>query len=107
MPVRNLLDDIHAQPFPEFHHPLPMTGGAEVAPLAGKCQEIFVAIIFTLHAGKAVVQIAAVETTIDYLLDIGPPESVLSIGGESFYRSITEYEREPTIMGKKNRWSRW
>jgi hypothetical protein len=22
MPVRNLFEDIHAQPFPEFHHPL-------------------------------------------------------------------------------------
>ena len=25
MPVRNLLEDIHAQPFPEFHHALLMT----------------------------------------------------------------------------------
>ena len=29
------------------------------------------ATVFTLHAGKAVVQIAAVEITIDPLLDIG------------------------------------
>ena len=34
--------------------------------------------IFTLHAGKAVVQITAVEITIDHLLDIGPPEAVLT-----------------------------
>jgi hypothetical protein len=32
---------------------------------------------FTFHAGKAVVQIAAIEIAIDHLLDIGPPESVL------------------------------
>ncbi len=35
------------------------------------------AAIFAFHAGKAVVQITAVEITIDHLLNIGPPESVL------------------------------
>jgi len=30
-----------------------------------------------LHAGKPVVQITAIEITIDHLLDIGPPEAVL------------------------------
>ena len=30
-----------------------------------------------LHTGKAVVQITAIEITIDHLLDIGPPEAVL------------------------------
>ncbi|MDO9228236.1 MAG: hypothetical protein Q7U03_01600, partial [Syntrophales bacterium] len=40
-------------------------------------QEIFMAAIFAFHAGKAVVQIAAIEIAIDYLLDIGPPEAVL------------------------------
>ena len=35
------------------------------------------AAVFTFHTGKAVMQIAAVEITIDHLLDIGPPESVL------------------------------
>ena len=34
MPVRNLLEDIHAEPFPEFHHPLLMAGGAKMAALA-------------------------------------------------------------------------
>jgi len=36
------------------------------------------AAIFAFHAGKAVVQIAAIEIAIDHLLDIGPPESVLT-----------------------------
>jgi len=36
------------------------------------------AAVFTLHAGKAVVQVAAVEIAIDHLLDIGPPETVLT-----------------------------
>ncbi len=35
------------------------------------------ATVFTFHTGKAVMQIAAIEIAIDYLLDIGPPESVL------------------------------
>jgi hypothetical protein len=29
MSVRNLLEDIHAEPFPEFHHPLLMVGGGK------------------------------------------------------------------------------
>jgi len=48
-----------------------------MAALAGKCQQVFVATVFTLHAGKAVVLIAAIKITIDYLLHIGPPEAVL------------------------------
>ena len=52
--------------------------GSKAAPLAGECQDIFMAAIFTPHTGKAVVQIAAVEITIDHLLDIGPPEFVLT-----------------------------
>jgi hypothetical protein len=69
MPVRNFLEDIHAQPLPEFHHPLLMAGGAEMTPLAGECQEVFVAAIFALHTGKAVVQVAAVQIPVDDLLD--------------------------------------
>ena len=78
MPVRNFLEDIHAEPFPELHHPLLMARWAEMTPLARKCQEVFVAAIFAFHTGKAVVQITAIEITIDHLLDIGPPEAVLS-----------------------------
>ena len=71
MPVRNLLEDIHAEPFPEFNHALLMAGGAEMAALARKCQQIFMAAIIAFHAGKPVAQITAVEITIDHLLDIG------------------------------------
>lgn len=53
-----------------------------MAALTGKCQQVFVAAIFTLHTGEAVVQIAAVEIAVNHLLDIGPPESVLP--GEMF-----------------------
>jgi hypothetical protein len=87
MSVRNLLEDIHAEPLPEFHHPLLMTGWTKVAALARKCQQIFMAAVFAFHAGKAVVQITAVEMTIDHLLDIGPPEArtvVLFVKRDSF-----------------------
>jgi hypothetical protein len=50
----------------------------KAATLARECQEIFMTAIFTLHAGKAIVHIAAIEIAIDHLLDIGPPESVLT-----------------------------
>jgi len=53
-----------------------------MAALARKCQQIFVAAAFTFHTGKAVVWIAAIEITIDHLLNIGPPESILP--GEVF-----------------------
>jgi hypothetical protein len=82
MTVGNLLEDIHAEPLSEFHHAFLVAGWAEMAPLAGECEQIFVAAIFTFHAGKAVVQITAIEITIDYLLDIRPPETVLP--GEMF-----------------------
>jgi len=36
------------------------------------------ATVFTLHAGEAVVQLAAIEIAADRLLDIGPPESTLT-----------------------------
>jgi len=77
MTVRNLLEDIRAEPFPEFHYPLLMAGGAKMATLAGKRQQIFMAAVFAFHAGKAVVQIAAIEIAKDHFLDIGSPESVL------------------------------
>ena len=39
MPVRNLLEDIHAEPFPEFHHALLVAGWAEMTALARKSRE--------------------------------------------------------------------
>ena len=50
--------------------------------LARKCQQIFVAAIFAFHAGKPVAQITAIEIAVDHLLDIGPPEAILT--GEIF-----------------------
>jgi hypothetical protein len=50
----------------------------KTATLARECQQVFMAAIFAFHSGKAVMQIATVEITIDHLLDIGPSESVLT-----------------------------
>ena len=36
------------------------------------------AVVFIFHAGNAVMHIAAIEITIDCLLDIGTPESILT-----------------------------
>ena len=55
----------------EYYH-------SKAAALAEECQEIFMAAVLAFHTGKAFVQIAAIEIAIDYLLDIGPPESVLT-----------------------------
>jgi hypothetical protein len=88
MPVRDLLENIHAEPFPEFHHAFLMAGGAEVAALAGKSQQVFVAAVFAFDTGKAVAQIAAIKITIDHLFDIGPPETVLP--GEVFVVGLNE-----------------
>jgi hypothetical protein len=78
MPVRDLLEDIHTKPFPEFHHAFLMTGRAKVPPFTGKCQQVFVAAVFAFNSGKSVVQIAAIQIPINHLLKIRPPESVMS-----------------------------
>ncbi len=36
------------------------------------------AAVFTLDAGKSMLQVATVEITVDHLFDIWPPECVLS-----------------------------
>lgn len=77
MPVGGLFEDIHAQPLSEFHHALLMAERAEVAALAGKGKEVFMAAVFAFHTGKAVVQVAAIEVAVYHLLDIGAPEPIL------------------------------
>ena len=46
----------HALDAHQFQHTLLMTGLAEGAPFAGECHQVFMATVFTLHTGKAVVQ---------------------------------------------------
>ena len=77
MSMGYLFEDIHTEPLAEFHHALLVAGWAEVAALAGECQKVFVAAVFAFHTGKTVVQIAAIQVTINYLFDIRTPEAVL------------------------------
>ena len=46
MPVRNLLEDVHTEPFAELHNALLVTGRTEMTPFAGECEEIFMAAVF-------------------------------------------------------------
>ena len=57
MPVGNLLEDIHAEPFPEFHHALLMARWAEMTALAGEGQEIFMAAILAFYNQRNAVQV--------------------------------------------------
>jgi hypothetical protein len=45
MSVGNLPKYVGTEPFPEFHHPLLMAGGAEMKALAGEGQKIFMVAI--------------------------------------------------------------
>jgi len=88
MPVRDLLENIHAEPFPELHHAFLMAGRAKMAALTRERQQVFMATVFAFHASKAVAQIAAIQITVDHLFDIGPPEAVLP--GEVFVVGLNE-----------------
>jgi hypothetical protein len=48
-----------------------MAGGAMMAALARKYQQVLIAAVFAVHTGKAVVEITAVQIQVDDLLDIG------------------------------------
>jgi hypothetical protein len=83
MSVGNLPEHVGTEPFPEFHHPLLMAGGAEACPREnggdGACrrsQKIFMVAILALYPGKAVVQVATVQVAVNDLLEVRPPKSV-------------------------------
>ena len=91
MPVWDLLQDIHAEPLPEFHHAFLMARWTKACPhedgdafvykrmpanIHGRNPCIPDQVEDKLHTGKTIVRIAAVEKTIDHLLDIGPPEAL-------------------------------
>jgi hypothetical protein len=76
MPVGNLPKYVGTEPLPEFHHPLLMAGGTEMAALAGEGQKMLMVAIPALHPGKAVVQVGTVQVAVKNLLEVGPPEPV-------------------------------
>jgi hypothetical protein len=55
-----------------------VTGRTKVAAFREECQQIFMAAVFAFHTGKTVLQIAAIQITVNHLLDIWSPEAVLS-----------------------------
>jgi hypothetical protein len=59
-----------------------MTRRTRLPALAGKGQQIPMDAVLAFDTGKSVVRVAAIEITIDHLLDIWPPEAVLP--GEVF-----------------------
>ena len=75
--MRNLLENVDAQPLPEFHHALLVTGRAEVSAFTRERQQVFMAAVFASDAGKTVAQIAAVEIAADHFFNIRPPEAVI------------------------------
>ena len=56
-----------------------VAGGAEPAALAGKGQQVFVLAMVTADAGKAALQIAAVQELADHLGDDGAQEAVAGL----------------------------
>jgi hypothetical protein len=66
--VRNLIEQVGTEPFPEFHHPLLMAGGTEMMALAREGQKIFMVTIPTLHPGKAVVQVVIFQVAVMTLI---------------------------------------
>ena len=52
--------------------------GLKVVTFAGEGEKILMAAVFTFDAGKAVVQVAAIDIMANHLLYIGPPEAILS-----------------------------
>lgn len=71
------LDDLLAEPLPEFHDPLLVAGWAEVPAFAGKRQEILVTAVLTSDPGKSVMEDTAVEISINDVLHIGTEKAVL------------------------------
>ena len=48
-----------------------------MAALAGECQQVFMATVFSLHAGKSVVRVAAIQIPVNDVFQVGSPEAVL------------------------------
>ena len=71
MPVRNRFYNVPAQPFAELNHTLLVARRAEMATFARKSKQILMAAIPATHPGKAVLQNAAIQVTVDDLLDVG------------------------------------
>jgi len=61
VPVVDFLQDTSAQPLAELDDTLHVTGGAEVAALAGEGQQILMIAFSTFYPGKAIMQDSAIK----------------------------------------------
>ena len=59
------------KPFTKFNHPFLMARRAEMTPLTGEGDQIFVTAIVALHTGKAVLQTTAIKVAKDGQPDLG------------------------------------
>jgi hypothetical protein len=79
MPVVYLFEDVHADPLPKCHHTFLMAGRTKMPSFTRKCPQVFMPAIFAFHTGKTVLQIAAIQITVDHLFYIRPPETILLV----------------------------
>ena len=77
--VGDRLQDFFTEPFPEFHHPLLVTGRAKMAALTGKGQKILMTAVPTLNASETVVEDAAIKITVDDL-EVDPARGLWLLG---------------------------
>jgi len=71
------LEDFLAEPLAKFHDALLVARWTEVAAFARESQKILMPALFASDPGKAVVEVTAVEISIDDLPDIGTEEPIL------------------------------
>jgi hypothetical protein len=85
MPVRNRLDHFKTKPLAKLHYALLMAGWAKMPALARKRQQIFMPAISTSHPGKTIMQITAVQVTLDYSSNIRSEKTILSLKSVFIY----------------------
>jgi hypothetical protein len=89
--MRDGLQDLLTKPLPELHHPFLVARGTEVSSFAREGQEILVATVLALDAGKTIVEDAAIKKAIDHLFHISTEETVL--GGKALVIDLLEFRK--------------
>ena len=79
--VGNRLENLLCRPLGKRQHSLLVAGGAEVPPLAGEGQKVFMCAPAAAHAGKATMQVSAVQILVNDLADDRAPEAILLLVG--------------------------
>ena len=74
--MRDGFNYVLTEPFPEFHHPLLMTGWAKVTAFARKSQQVFMAAVLALDPGKSIEKNTAIQIPLHNLSDMGAKKAV-------------------------------